>query len=299
VAVEPLTAAPPEQSRARYPDEAGFVECDGVRVFYEVYGTGDPTLLLLPTWTIIHSRQWKAQIPYLARHYRVVVFDPRGNGRSGRPVAPEAYAESEFAADALAVLDATSTERAVLVGYSLGVQRGLLLAAGHPERVAGAVFVGPAYPGGGRPLEERLVPWEDDLETDEGWAKYNKHSWLRDYRGFVEFFFAQIFAERHSTKQIEDCVGWALETTAETLVADHGGEKLEPEQARELAERVRCPVLVVHGTDDRVVSHTRGAALAEHAHGSLVLVAGGGHAPHARDPVLVNRLVRAFVERLP
>ena len=45
-----------EQTRARYPDEEGYVERDGVRVFYEVYGHSEPTVFLLPTWSIIHSR---------------------------------------------------------------------------------------------------------------------------------------------------------------------------------------------------------------------------------------------------
>ena len=198
-----------EQSRARYPDTEGYVERDGVRIFYEVYGQGEPTVLLLPTWTIIHSRQWKMQIPYLARHCRVVTFDGRGNGRSDRPTEASAYAETEYAADALAVLDATGTDRAIIVGFSMGAQRGLLLAAEHPERVDGAVFIGPAYQGGGKPLTERLAhPWTEPLDTDEGWAKYNKHYWLRDYQGFLEFFFSKIFVEPHSTKPIEDCVGW-------------------------------------------------------------------------------------------
>ena len=102
-----------EQSRAMYPDEQGYIERDGVRVFYEVYGTGAPTILFCPTWTIIHSRVWKMQIPYLARHFRVIVFDPRGNGKSDRPDGVEAYAEAEFADDALDVLDATGTETAL------------------------------------------------------------------------------------------------------------------------------------------------------------------------------------------
>jgi hypothetical protein len=55
-----------EQTRARYPDEQGYIERDGVRVFYEVYGDGEPTLLFCPTWTIVHSRIWKMQIPYFA-----------------------------------------------------------------------------------------------------------------------------------------------------------------------------------------------------------------------------------------
>jgi pimeloyl-ACP methyl ester carboxylesterase len=79
------------------------------------------------------------QIPYLARHCRVVTFDGRGNGRSDRPAA--GYDEREFAADALAVMDATGTGHAVIVSLSLGAQRALLLAAGHPDRVAGAVFI--------------------------------------------------------------------------------------------------------------------------------------------------------------
>ena len=289
-----------EQSRARYPDSEGYVERDGVRVFYEVYGSGERTVLLLPTWSILHSRQWKGQIAYLARHFRVVVFDGRGNGRSDQPTEPAAYDEREFAADALAVLDATETESAVIVGYSLGAQRGLILATDHPERVEAAVFVGPSYPGGGKPLDERArFTWEDELSTDEGWAKYNKHFWLRDYPGFVEFFFSRIFREPHSTKEIEDCVGWALETTAETLVTAQYGRTLGPEEARGLAQRLHCPLLVVHGTADQIAHHTRGAALAEHGRGGLVLIEGGGHAPHARDPVAFNRLLHEFLERLP
>ncbi len=109
-----------EQSRARYPDEEGYVERDGVRIFYEVYGSGEPTVLLLPTWSIVHSRHWKMQIPYLARHCRVLTFDGRGNGRSDRPAGARRTTMREFAADALAVMDATGTERAVLVGVSCG-----------------------------------------------------------------------------------------------------------------------------------------------------------------------------------
>ena len=80
-----------------------------MRLYYEVYGSGERTVFLLPTWSIIHSRHWKMQIPYLARHCRVLTFDGRGNGRSDRPES--GYDEREFAADALAVMDATGTEQ--------------------------------------------------------------------------------------------------------------------------------------------------------------------------------------------
>ena len=68
---------------------------------------------------------------------------------------------------------------------------------------------------------------------------------------------------------------------------------------RELCGRVRCPVLVMHGDEDALHSHARGAALAEATGGQLVTLQGSGHFPQARDPVVVNLLVREFVERLP
>jgi pimeloyl-ACP methyl ester carboxylesterase len=286
--------------RACQPSRDGYVERDGVKVHYEVYGSGEPTVLLLPTWSIMHSRHWKMQIPYLGRHCRVVTFDGRGNGRSDRPTEPEAYAEPEFAADAIAVMDATGTDRAVIVGFSMGAHRGLLLAADHPERVEAAVFIGANYPGGGEPVAERTVySWEDELDTDEGWAKHNYHYWLRDYQGYLEFFMSRMFTEPHSTKPIEDGVGWGLDTTGETLALTYLAPFMEPEEARELAGRVRCPVLVIHGEDDAHSSVTRGIALAEHTGGQLVLLEGSFHAPHVRDPVRVNLLLRDFIKPAP
>jgi pimeloyl-ACP methyl ester carboxylesterase/predicted glycosyltransferase len=286
--------------RACQPRSDGYVERDGVKIHYEVFGAGGPTVLLLPTWSIIHSRHWKMQIPYLARHCRVLTFDGRGNGRSDRPADPDAYAEREFAADALAVMDASQTPRAIIVGFSMGAQRGLLLAANHPERVEAAVFIGPSYQGGGAPLPERVVhSWEDELDTDEGWAKHNQHYWLRDYRGYLEFFMSRMFTEPHSTKPIEDTVGWGLDTTGETLALTYRAPGLEPEELRELARRVRCPVLVIHGEHDAILSETRGIDLAEDTGGRLVLLEGSGHAPHVRDPVKVNLLLRDFVTPAP
>ena len=171
-----------EQTRARYPDEEGYVERDGVRLFYEVYGAGEPTVLLLPTWSIIHSRHWKMQIPYLARHCRVLTFDGRGNGRSDRPPEPDAYREEEFAADALAVMDATATERAVLVSLSRGAERSLLLAASHPERVDRLVFIAPALPlPPATPREQAMQEFDEPRDEYVGWGKWNRHYWVEHY----------------------------------------------------------------------------------------------------------------------
>ncbi len=287
--------------RARYPDQEGFVERDGVKIFYEVFGTGEPTVLLLPAWSIVHSRIWKAQVPYLARHCRVITFDGPGNGRSSRPATPEAYSDREFAADALAVMEATATGQAVLIALSMGANWALLLAAEHPERVAGAVFICPALPLEPFSAEDIVyASFDQVLNTDKGWAKFNRHYWLKDYRGFIEFFMSQIFTEPHSTRQIEDAVGWGLETTPEALIATQVASYAVNEQTvEEFARRVRCQVLVIHGDEDAIIPHARGARLAEITGGPLVTIEGGGHCPQARDPVKINLLLHDFIKPAP
>jgi pimeloyl-ACP methyl ester carboxylesterase len=289
--------------RARYPDAEGFVERAGVRIFYEVFGSGEPTVLLLPTWSYGYSRFWKAQVPYLARHGRVITFDGRGNGRSSRPTEAAAYADAEFTADALAVLDAVGCEQAYLVSLSRGSRWCLLLAAEHPERVRGAVFIDHALPlpPGASARDQAIRTFDEPYTSTEGWARWNRQYWLDHYPDFVEWWAQMIFTEPHSTKQIEDALGWALETTPETLLATMTPpDKTATVQAvRELISQIQCPVLVIHGGEDAIVPHPRGQTLAELSGGTLVTIAGGGHAPQARDPVRVNLLLREFTAPEP
>jgi pimeloyl-ACP methyl ester carboxylesterase/predicted glycosyltransferase len=290
------------ETPARLPDEQAIVERDGVRIHWESYGKGGSTVLLMPTWSVIHSRNWKAQIPYLARHFRVVTFDGRGNGFSDRPGVPSAYHAQEFVADAVAVLDAARIDTACVAGMSMGGLRALLLAAGHPERVDGVFLIGPTVPllTPGPPHRDGFG-FEDELGEYQGWAKYNRHYWLQDYRGFLEFFFSQVFPEPHSTKQIEDCVAWGLDTTPETLVLTMlGGDSGLPDvdAVEALCRSIRCPAVVVHGTLDAVIPVARGERVAELTGAELVRFEGSGHAPHVRDPVKVNLLLREFAERV-
>ncbi len=284
------------------PTETGSVTRDGIRIHYAVHGEGSTTVLLMPTWTVVHSRVWKAQIGYLARHLRVVTFDGRGNGRSDRPVGAAAYRDEEYAADALAVLDATATTRAVVVGLSWGLTWALHLAADHPERVAGVLGIGGStnvvVP---RPSRDGM-DWDGPATSTEGWAKYNRQYWLDGgYRDFVEFFFGQMFAEPHSTKQVEDAVGWALETTpravADASAGMHGFDGIATTPIEEVCARISCPLLLVHGTHDAISPVAVSQRIAELAGGSVVLLEGCGHGPLARHPVVINHLIRDFAER--
>jgi pimeloyl-ACP methyl ester carboxylesterase len=171
--------------RTREPDAEGYVDRDGVKLHYEVFGDGGTTLLLLPAWTVVHWRFWKAQVPYLARHFRVVTYDGPGNGRSDRPLDPAPYGYEAEGRAAVAVLDATGAERAVLVSLSMGAEWALWVTAHHPERVLGAAYVCPSLslaPG----EEEAAAPFDEPYASTKGWAKYNRHYWLEHWGDFED-----------------------------------------------------------------------------------------------------------------
>ena len=88
----------------------------------------------------------------------------------------------------------------------------------HPDRVRGLVAIAPWRV---RRRASRAIAYPDDEvpDTEEGWAKYNQHHWLRRLPRLVEFFFGECSPEPHSTKVIEDCVGWAP--------ADHRGRLID------------------------------------------------------------------------
>jgi len=289
--------------RARQPDESGYAESSGARIYYEVFGSGPVTLLLMPPWTLVYSRVWKLQVPYLARHYRVIAYDGRGNGKSSRPMDAESYTVRNYADDALAVLDATNTRSAVITSFSLSGLPLAMLAVKHPERLDGAIFIAPVAPFGDAP-PRAAIPWSKPLPTAEGWEKHNKHYWKRAYADWLEFFAGKLFTEPHSTKGIEDAIGWGSETNADVLIATYEAPSAEGAPPSDRAEaaayyaKIACPVLVIHGSDDAVIPYSEGAGVASATGGALVTIEGGGHVPHGRHPVKVNLVIRRFMDAI-
>jgi len=293
------TLRPREQSRARYPDRQGSVDRPGGRVAYEVYGSGDPPIVFVPPWQVVHSRVWKAQIPDFARRHLVVAWDNLGNGGSDRPLDPDVHTTLRRAANLEAVMDAAGIARAVLVGVSSSSGPMIVFASQQPDRVLGLVFVCPAAPIGapGRMAE---IVFEELLATDDRWAKENIHFWRRDYGAYLEFFFSEAFPEAHSTKQVEDGVGWGLETDPESLAATkRAPPTVDPATFAQICTSIRAPTLVIQGTDERLTHVSQGRALAEAIPGArLVLIEDGGHLVNARHPVRVNLLIRDFIRSL-
>lgn len=286
--------------RAALPHTTGRIDRDGVGLHYEIYGEGARTILFVPTWMFIHSRGYKAQIPYFSDRYRCITYDPRGNGRSDRPTSPGAFGQGNYVADALAVLDATGTQEAVVFGYSQSGPTCAMLASYHPDRVTAVISVGAHCPLVPRHAHNSEDSYNSDLgqTRPEGWQKYNRGYWLTDFADFADFFSEQLFVEPHSTKQREDVRGWAEGTNGEVLAASMSAPYSGDYGLDEAAyRRITCPMLVVHGGKDPIAPVAAADRITELTGCEKVIFDDAGHAPHARYPARFNTIMRDFLAR--
>lgn len=281
------------------PSRSGYVARSGQRIHWQEFGDADEVVLLLPTWSIVHSDFWRHQVPFLSARYRVLAFDGLGNGASDRPVDPGLYGDLLFAEDAVAVLAACGAGRAAVLASSQGGAWALALAARHPEQVSATVFIAPNVPlAPGHP--ERVAANDaffDELPEHPGWAKWNRRYWLRQFPDFLRFFFSQCFTEPESDTEIDHFFQMGMQTNAEVLLATAADSRadLHPDLASEYASSLRCPSLVIHGDHDAITPLDRGRELAKLSGGKLVVMPGSGHEPHCRLPDETNDIIGRFL----
>jgi pimeloyl-ACP methyl ester carboxylesterase/predicted glycosyltransferase len=268
------------------PAREGFVERDGVKCWFAVWGSEGPWLAFAPIFQIAHTQLLKAAVPYLSRHFRVVTLDGRGNGRSDRPAGQDAYTFDHYYRDFIAVLDAAGADRAAVVGISATAMTALRLAAEVPARVSHVIVAG-GY------AQSRL-----DDEKAEARARAASERMQRDWPGHLDAFFRMCFTEPHSTKPFEDGVRYGWASSGEVVDWARNGWLRQDVEA--LARTITCPTLVIHGDEDQRVPYAFGEAIHRLVPGSRMLtIGGGGHLTAVRDPVAFNNAVRDFVLGVP
>ena len=105
---------------------------DGVNVYYEELGAGDPTLVFLHPWSTNHFI-WANQLQVFSTSHRCITVDHRGHGHSDKPEG--GYAIGEMAADVVAILDQCGVDKAVLIGNSIGGMVAMQTSLDAPDRV--------------------------------------------------------------------------------------------------------------------------------------------------------------------
>jgi pimeloyl-ACP methyl ester carboxylesterase len=283
-----------EHTRARL-GEPRHTTRAGCRIGYQVSGTGDPVILLFSAWQIVHSAAWRAQVPALSQHARVITVDCIGSGRSDRPEETARYHPFELVADTLAVLDAENARTCLVGGFSYGGHLAALTAARHPDRVCGAMLLAPSAPFGPSNPALTTENFTARREAPAGWQKYNLHFWRSNYADFAAFFMREVFPSPRSEHLIDEGVTWAGHTDAETLIRTIIARRDTDGQDETTYRTIRCPVLVIHGTDDRIVPPAKGALVAEVTSGQFVAIPGAGHMPGLEMPDPVNDAMIGFL----
>lgn len=219
---------------------------DGVELAYDVRGDGEPLLLL--HGSALSKAIWRGfgYSKALAEQYQVITMDLRGHGRSGKPATQQAYAMSNFAADALAVLDAVGAEQAHIGGYSVGARIGLALAVSAPARLRSLTTFGGTYrlqPGS---IGELFFPGYDAALESGGMA------------GFVQGW------EAHLGGPLDPHTKAAfLANDAVALLAYLRQTEAEPSMQEQALTGITVPTLLMAGTRDRerLVDSQRAAEL--------------------------------------
>jgi pimeloyl-ACP methyl ester carboxylesterase len=122
---------PPTPSLPK-PVQSGYAPVNGIEIWYAIFGSGAPVLLI--HGGLANADYWGNQVPALARHYRVVVMDSRGHGRSTRDAQPFGY--DLMASDVLGLMDFLKIKKTAMVGWSDGAILGLDIAIHHPDRLS-------------------------------------------------------------------------------------------------------------------------------------------------------------------
>jgi len=246
---------------------------EGVRLYYEVHGTG-PTLLMSHGFSAT-SAMWQGQVAVLSKTHRLVLWDMRGHGQSDYPDDPAAYSEAATVADMAAILDAVGARSAIIGGLSLGGYMSLAYYKAHPQRTEALLIIdtGPGFK-----KDEAREAWNQralgtaaKLEA-EGLAALRTAS-----------------AERAQSRH-RDARGLAHAARGMLTQRDAGVIESLPS--------IQVPALVLVGSRDTPFLAATDYMAAKIPHATKVVIEDAGHAANLDQPAAFNAALTAFLSTL-
>ena len=244
-------------------NDRGYVEHDGARIWYAVYGSGLPVILL--HGGLGHSGNWGYQVPALVSNgYRALVIDSRGHGRSTRDSRPYTY--ELMASDVAAVMDALQLEKAGLVGWSDGACTALILAAQDPARVAGVFF----FACNMDPSGTKEIEFTPNLKRC-----FRRH--VQDY--------ARLSPTPDQFDEFSEAVGLMQRT--------------QPNYSADDLAQIRVPVAIVQSEQDEFIKREHAETLAHSIpNAEFIYLAGVSHFAPLQRPKMFNDAMLAFLSKI-
>jgi pimeloyl-ACP methyl ester carboxylesterase len=251
-----------------------YLELGGVRLHWQIEGSGPP-IVLLHGWALdLHS--WDSLVALLAPRFTVLRFDRRGFGLSGG--APDIHAN---VSDLLALLDAAGIDRPVLVGMSQGARLAIHFSLEHPQRTRALVLDGaPAL----------------EAESELPLARYRS---LLESQGPAAL---QREVLRHPLMQLHGTAPAAARLLADVVARYGGQDLLHPPKSRRKPDlgAITAPVLILNGSDDSGERREAGRGLQIAIPGaSHLMLQGAGHLAMLDNPAAYAQALDTFCATLP
>ena len=263
-AASPVVVDPPQSLLPADFDEAEgqIADVNGIQMYYEVYGEGEPLVLL--HGGLGNGTYFAHQIPVLAEHYQLIVVDSRGHGRSTFNDTPISYAV--MAGDVLALLDLLAIEKASILGWSDGDIIGLEIAITHPERLNKVI----AYGANSDPTGVRL-----DVGANEYFNAYIA-------RAYEDYLALSPAPERWDEFLANISTMWAT----------------EPNYTMEQLESITGPFLILDGEDEEAIDLNQTKLIAVLIpNAELNLMPGTGHFAFLEQPEKFNQIVLDYLAK--
>jgi pimeloyl-ACP methyl ester carboxylesterase len=247
---------------------------DGVKIHYEVHGSG-PTLLLTHGYSST-STMWSGQIDALSKHHKLVLWDMRGHGQSDYPEDPAAYSEALTIADMAALLDEIGATSAIIGGLSLGGYMSLAFYRLHPERVRALLIIdtGPGFK-------------KDDAR--DAWNK-RAHDTADRFEREGLAVLKSLSRERSSVSH-RDASG--LARAARGMLTQRDASVMES------LPTIKVPALVIVGADDTPFLAASDYMAAKIPGAKKVIIPAAGHAVNIDQPQAFVEAVLPFLDGLP
>ncbi len=244
--------------------QSGLAPVNGIKIWYAVFGDGEPVVML--HGGLANANYWGLQVPELAQHYKVIVMDSRGHGRSTRDQRPYGY--DLMADDVVGLLDYLKIGKAAVVGWSDGAILGLDLALRHPARVSKVFsFAANTDPSGVADNVEKNPTFAAYIER--AGHEYEKLSATpKEYAAFVDAISKM----------------WAT----------------QPNWTAAQLKTVSIPIVVVDGDHDEAIKRPHTEQIAAQIPGAgLLILPNTSHFSFLQDPGQFTDAVRRFLVENP
>jgi pimeloyl-ACP methyl ester carboxylesterase len=261
----------------------GFLDSDGVKLHYVTAGHG-PLVVMLHGFPD-YWYTWRDQIPALSKHFQVVALDLRGYNKSDQPKGVESYKMEKLVGDVEAVLKHFKQDKAVIVGHDWGGAIAWAFAMTHPEKTDRLVILNLPHPNG---LMRELVSNPQQRKNSAYARNFQKEDAAKSLKPQMLVTWVK---EPEARKEYLEALGRSsMEGMLNYYKANY---PREPYKADAKLPPVKCPVLMIHGLDDKALLP---GALNDtwkwvEKDLTLITVPGAGHFVHRDRPELVTRKV--------